>query len=174
MIRNIVTCLVCICAASAVLSQVEAPSTQQMIQQLKPARTRGLRNLAVEETPGQTPTSTAPNHPALSLIIQFEFDSARVQPQSQEALANLAKALQSPELSAFKFAIEGHTDAKGNADYNLKLSQQRATAVREILRSQGVEPVRLVATGKGSTELANQDRPFAPENRRVRIVNLDL
>ena len=72
-----------------------------------------------------------------------------------------------------KFEVEGHTDAKGNDAYNLKLSQQRAEAVQLFLAHQGVAINRLIATGKGSTQLANAANPLAAENRRVRIVNLD-
>ena len=111
--------------------------------------------------------------PSLSLLIQFDFDSAKVRPESQEALFNLSQALQSADLLGSRFAIEGHTDAKGSADYNRKLSELRAQAVRDFLRGKGVDQERLVASGKGASELANAAQPFAPENRRVRIVNLD-
>ena len=111
--------------------------------------------------------------PSLSLLIQFDFNSARVRPESQQALANLSVALQSPELRNSTFALEGHTDAKGSADYNVRLSALRAQAVRDYLMGRGVEQVRLQASGKGASELANLEQPFAPENRRVRIVNLD-
>lgn len=177
-------------------AQTEPPSAQQMIEQLKaPPRTRGLRNLIIEATPAATqdaavpgaanpvgavvapaeaePPSAAPARPSLSLMIQFDFNSARVRPESRQALANLSLALQSPGLVDSRFAVEGHTDAKGNAAANLRLSQQRAQAVRDILAAKGVADTRLVATGKGSTELANSAEPFAAENRRVRIVNLD-
>ena len=150
------------------------PSTAEMVEQLKaqptPApRTRSLRNLTVEATPDSAP---APR-PSLSLLIQFDFNSAKVQTESQQALVNLALALQSKELVESKFSVEGHTDAKGRADYNLKLSQQRADAVRAFLASNGVLDARLQAVGKGSTELANPTDPLAAENRRVRIVNLN-
>ena len=111
--------------------------------------------------------------PSLSLLIQFDFISARVRPESQQALANLSVALQSPELRNSTFALEGHTDAKGSADYNVRLSALRAQAVRDYLMGRGIEQVRLQASGKGASELANVEQPFAPENRRVRIVNLD-
>lgn len=161
-----------------------SPSAEQMIEQLKaPTRTRSLRNLAVEAvrpdgTAGAGATDNAPAgasgaRPSLSLLIQFDFDSARVKPESQQALANLAVALQSKELGQYKFAVEGHTDAKGRADYNQRLSAQRADAVRDILAMQGVERARLVASGKGASELANSADPGAAENRRVRIVNLE-
>jgi outer membrane protein OmpA-like peptidoglycan-associated protein len=118
-------------------------------------------------------TKVSPARASLSLLIQFDLNSARVKPQSQQALANLALALQSRELINSRFAIEGHTDAKGRADSNLKLSQQRAEAVRLILEQGGVVQTRLSAVGKGSSELANEANSFAAENRRVRVINLE-
>ena len=165
--------IVFLCMNSPLRAQ-GAPSAAEMVEQLKvqpaPAgpRTRSLRNLTVEAVEAQPAA-----RPSLSLMIQFDFDSARVKPESQQALANLAQAVQSAELGSAKFAIEGHTDAKGRADYNLKLSQQRADAVVALLVGRGVQAGRLVATGKGSGEPANPADPMAAENRRVRIVNLD-
>jgi outer membrane protein OmpA-like peptidoglycan-associated protein len=157
-----------------------SPSTEQMIEQLKSApKTRGLRNLKVEantETANASSTGVTgatPARPALSLLIQFDFNSAKVRPESQQALANLSQALLSSDLLASNFAVEGHTDAKGSPEYNLKLSQHRAEAIRDFLVSRGVQDTRLKASGKGASELANPGDPFAAENRRVRIVNLD-
>lgn len=165
-----------------------APSTEQMIEQLKAPplapRTRSLRNLTVEAagdvnaagaaTAGNGATAAAPVvRPSLSLMIQFDFNSAQIRPESQQALLNLASALKAAELAASNFAVEGHTDAKGLPDYNLKLSQQRADAVQQFLVSRGVAATRLVASGKGSTQLANAANPLGAENRRVRIVNLE-
>jgi len=152
------------------------PSAAGMVEQLKvqpapAARTRSLRNLTVEAAAADT--AAPPSRPSLSLLIQFDFNSAKVKPESQKALVNLAQALQSKELADSKFAVEGHTDAKGRADYNLKLSQQRADAVRAFLASNGVADARLAAVGKGAGELANAADPLAAENRRVRIVNLN-
>ena len=171
-------------ANSSVFAQA-TPSAQQMIEQLKvqplpdaPRRTRSLRNLSVEavdQAADTTPSAPAAPavKPSLSLQIQFEFNSAQISPVSQQALLNLSTALKAAELSASKFEVEGHTDAKGNDAYNLKLSQQRAEAVQQFLVHQGVAINRLMASGKGSTHLANAGNPLAAENRRVRIVNLD-
>lgn len=185
----------------ALQAQTATPSAQEMIEKLKvqpepeagpaaadapngpPLRTRGLRNLSVKaaKTPEgeaavaaaqETTTTEPPPRPSLSLLIQFDFNSAKIRPESQPALQNLATALQSKELAEANFAVEGHTDAKGSNDYNLKLSQSRADAVQKFLASQGVPTARLVTTGKGATELANPNDPLAAENRRVRIVNL--
>lgn len=127
-----------------------------------------------QAAPANSPTPQPTHAPAaLSLLIQFDFDSARVKPESLQALANLATALKSEDLKTARFAIEGHTDAKGRADYNQRLSQIRAEAVSSYLQGQGIASARLQSTGKGASELVNRADPSAAENRRVRIVNLD-
>jgi outer membrane protein OmpA-like peptidoglycan-associated protein len=110
--------------------------------------------------------------PSLSLAIQFESNSSRVRPESGPVLGNLVAALQSPELKASRFAIEGHTDAVGSAARNLALSQERADEVRLYLVALGVHPSRLKAVGKGATQPANPLDPLAAANRRVRVVTL--
>ena len=170
------------------------PSTEQMIEKLKSPPSRSLgsaRTLVVGAAAPAVPAKAGTDatakpaavpvpepvavvrRPSVSLSIEFDFNSSTVKPESQKALANLAKALQSTELKANTFAIEGHTDAKGHDAGNIKLSQQRAQAVLQFLKVKGVEEKRLSAVGKGSTELANAADPFAAENRRVRIVNVN-
>jgi outer membrane protein OmpA-like peptidoglycan-associated protein len=164
-----------------------------MVQQLKtPPRTRSLRNLTIEAMPtpsssGDAPATAAATsdadavnpaqpvavRPSLSLSIQFDFNSARIRPESLVVLGNLAAALGSAALLPSRFVVEGHTDAKGSTDYNHKLSDQRAAAVKDLLVAKGIAGVRLLSVGKGSTELANPADPLAAENRRVKIVNLD-
>lgn len=117
-------------------------------------------------------TEAAADAPSVSLAIQFEYNSARVSAASRQTLQQLAQALQSPELAAYRFRIEGHTDAKGQAGYNRKLSQARADEVRQLLVAQGVAAARLSSIGMGASQLALPSQPFAAENRRVRIVNL--
>jgi len=80
--------------------------------------------------------------------------------------------MNSERLSTLHFRVEGHTDAKGRADYNLQLSKRRAQAVLEYLSQQQVARVRLQAEGLGSTQLLLPERPEAGENRRVRITVL--
>ncbi len=108
--------------------------------------------------------------PSLSLAIQFEPNSAHVRPESGPLLGTLVAAMQSPELKGTRFLIEGHTDARGAAAQNLRLSQDRADEVRLYLVALGVHPSRLKAVGRGSSQPENAVDPLAPENRRVRVV----
>ena len=171
-------------ATGDVAAQTE--SVQDMVQQLQGKRTRGMRNLNVESVaPGAVAgqpangalpgPSAAPEQarPSISLQIQFDFDSASVRSESLPSIERLTRAIGSPELVSYRFAIEGHTDARGRPDYNQRLSERRAQRVREILIQGGVDPLRLTAIGKGSSEPANAFDSHAAENRRVKIVNLD-
>jgi outer membrane protein OmpA-like peptidoglycan-associated protein len=122
--------------------------------------------------PPATPGAAPGPAPSLSLAIQFESNSSRVRPESGPVLGNLVAALQSPELKAVRFAIEGHTDAVGPAARNLALSQERADEVRLYLVALGVHPSRLKAVGKGASQPVNPLDPLSADNRRVRVVTL--
>lgn len=182
-------CLGLSVAAQTGSAGVGTPTTEQMIEQLKNSpKTRSFRNLTVESAAAASPTTAsaeaapvaaevasavAAKPPELSLQIEFDFNSARIWPASQQLLILLANALKSDQLLSSRFAVEGHTDAKGSVAYNQKLSLLRAQSVQDFLGKQGVPATRLQVAGKGSAELANASQPLAAENRRVRIVNLD-
>jgi outer membrane protein OmpA-like peptidoglycan-associated protein len=120
------------------------------------------------------PAPTAPEAPPnISLAIGFDFDSARIRADSLSVLTQLALAMQSPELADSRFLVEGHTDARGGPDYNLRLSQSRADEVQRFLVARGVAADRLASVGKGSAAPADAAHPLAAVNRRVRIVNLE-
>jgi outer membrane protein OmpA-like peptidoglycan-associated protein len=106
-----------------------------------------------------------------NLLITFATGSADLSPETIHTLEVVAKALQSDRLSGLAFRVEGHADPRGSADYNMKLSAERAQAVVGYLTTRlGVLPDRLVAVGKGSTEPLDATHPEAIENRRVTIV----
>jgi outer membrane protein OmpA-like peptidoglycan-associated protein len=129
--------------------------------------------VAVVKPTQPVPADEPLSRPALSLNILFDFNSARINTESKLSLSHLAEALQSNDLAGSRFAIEGHTDAKGSADSNFKMSFLRAQAVCDFLSAKGVSKNRLHVIGKGSTELSNAFAPYAAENRRVKIINLD-
>lgn len=110
-----------------------------------------------------------PKPASVNMQINFEYNSSEIAGSSVRTMATLAKALASPQLEGRKFAVIGHTDAKGPAAYNKALSDRRAAAVRRYLTENGVAASRLKATGKGESQLLNSDDPNAAENRRVEI-----
>jgi outer membrane protein OmpA-like peptidoglycan-associated protein len=108
-----------------------------------------------------------------TIAIEFDLNSARVKPDSFRAVGLMADALYSPYLQGYRFLIVGHTDATGNREYNLKLSEQRAAAIREALINPfGISPTRLETIGFGEEQLLNRGKPEAAENRRVQLINL--
>ncbi|WP_199219770.1 OmpA family protein [Limnohabitans sp. Jir61] len=162
-------CLVSLILSFCVFSHAADVDANNIIDALKPRpvegqmRTRSMRNLQVEQLPP----------PSVSLTIQFDFDSSKVSASSASQLDQLAKALKSDDLSPLSFRVEGHTDAKGSAEYNLNLSQARADAVKKHLQRLGVTASRLETEGMGDKDPANAADKFAAENRRVRIVTLN-
>jgi outer membrane protein OmpA-like peptidoglycan-associated protein len=137
----------------------------------KKPKFRSLRLLDDKGTAQQAIESpeTAAATPALALPVQFGFNSAAIEPSARGQLDALAQGIRllPPDKAV---VIEGHTDAVGGDDYNDRLSQRRAQAVRQYLVAQhGIAATRLRAVGLGEHDpLAGRD-PDAPENRRVQF-----
>jgi OmpA-OmpF porin, OOP family len=70
-----------------------------------------------------------------------------------------------------KLAIEGHTSNDGNANTNMKLSQERANNVKAYFVSKGIDVSRLSAKGFGPTQPINNGKSEAEksQNRRVEL-----
>ena len=103
--------------------------------------------------------------------VHFETDSDVIEERSHELLDQVAMVMLSA--SYVRLArVEGHTDDRGSAEYNLDLSQRRAASVRTYLLAAGVEESRLESEGFG------EERPVADngsssgrrENRRVEFI----
>lgn len=115
-------------------------------------------------------TGRASRNPAIDLQVQFAFNSADLLPIGRAQLDELAMALSDRMLQVDGFEIIGHTDRVGTLDYNLRLSRERAVAVRNYLvTTHGISPNRLMTTGLGYSRLADVNRPTASINRRVEI-----
>lgn len=125
----------------------------------------------VLDNPG-APGSPRParRDPAISLQVQFGFDSAELMPQGKRQLDELALALNDKALAVSGFELGGHTDKVGDAAYNVRLSMDRANAVRAYLvEVHGIAAQRLQAIGFGYARLADPAHPTAAVNRRVEV-----
>jgi outer membrane protein OmpA-like peptidoglycan-associated protein len=106
----------------------------------------------------------------------FDFNKSNLRPEAEETLA--AAGPEIAKLGGKPSRIEGHTDAIGSDAYNFKLSEARATTVREWLAARGMVPAATPIKGFGKS------RPIAPnttsdgrddpegrqKNRRVEVV----
>ena len=103
--------------------------------------------------------------------VLFVTGKAELLPIARDRLNEVAKSLK--ELDDDKLvSIEGFTDSRGADDMNMKLSQDRANAVRDYLASQGVKAEKLRALGRGeASPVASNETPEGrANNRRVEIV----
>ena len=102
--------------------------------------------------------------------ILFDFDRAEVRADAERTLAEVAAALR--ELDGRQVRIEGHTDSIASDDYNRRLSERRAEAVRAWLAGHGVEAGRTIAVGRGESQPVadNSTAEGRQLNRRVEVV----
>jgi outer membrane protein OmpA-like peptidoglycan-associated protein len=102
--------------------------------------------------------------------VLFDTGKYTLKPPTQVKLAKISGILLShPGLT---IQIEGHTDSVGSDEFNQKLSEQRADAVRDFLASQGVAASSMTAKGFGKNDpIASNDTPEGRQkNRRVELV----
>ncbi len=103
--------------------------------------------------------------------IEFGFDSADINPESEPVLREIANLLN--EFPGLELYVVGHTDDTGSLDYNIGLSERRAQAVVEYLvNSLGIDPNRLTARGVGplAPVASNETESGRAKNRRVELV----
>ncbi len=111
--------------------------------------------------------------PQISVEINFDRGSARIRPESYEAVGVIADALHTPYLAGQLIVVVGNTDATGTREYNLKLSKERAAEVRDALATTFAVPAKnLVAIGLGEEQLQDPANPDSGVNRRVLFINI--
>lgn len=103
--------------------------------------------------------------------VLFVSGKAELLPLAKQKLDDVAKALTDLDPKQ-TITVEGHTDSRGADDMNLKLSEERANAVRAYLVERGVKPDRIKSVGRGEANpVATNDTPEGrANNRRVEIV----
>jgi outer membrane protein OmpA-like peptidoglycan-associated protein len=102
--------------------------------------------------------------------VLFDFDQASLKPGAREKLAKVSGILLAyPTLHV---NVEGHTDSVGTDEYNLRLSQRRADAVRDYLTSNGISTANVssLGLGKDAPVASNDTAAGRQQNRRVEMV----
>jgi outer membrane protein OmpA-like peptidoglycan-associated protein len=102
--------------------------------------------------------------------VLFDFNKYTLKPGAREKLAKVSGILLA--YPGLKIQVEGHTDAIGSDEYNMKLSQQRADSVRDYLVSQEVPGNFVTSVGYGKTNpvASNDTAAGRQQNRRVEMV----
>lgn len=122
-------------------------------------------------------TALGARESALEVVVElpadvlFDFDKAEIRLDAAGALGQLATVLRGfPDGTA---RLEGHTDAKGDAAYNQRLSQRRAEAVKAwLVAREGIAAERLTTSGlgEGRPMASNDDEAGRQRNRRVEVI----
>ncbi|MEI2418214.1 peptidoglycan-associated lipoprotein Pal [Orrella sp. JC864] len=102
--------------------------------------------------------------------VYFDYDSYTVKEEFRPVIENHARYLTGNTQQ--RVTIEGHTDARGGAEYNLALGQRRADAVRRTLTLLGVSDAQIETISFGKEKpraLGNTEADYA-ENRRADFV----
>lgn len=101
--------------------------------------------------------------------VHVEFNNARLMPDAKVALNAVAHALNAQ--TDIETGVNGHTDEFGNDQYNQRLSEARADAVKLYLIERGVASGRMAAHGPGETQpISDNETDEGRElNRRVEI-----
>jgi outer membrane protein OmpA-like peptidoglycan-associated protein len=152
--------------AAAALAQAQASAANKSADTARDARER-LRS--------QLNSVLATSETARGLIVNMSdvlFDTAKytLKPATQVSLAKVSGILQA--YPGLKLQVEGYTDSTGSPEFNQKLSENRAGAVRDFLVTQGVDVNNIVATGYGMAKPVadNGTAQGRAQNRRVQLV----
>jgi OOP family OmpA-OmpF porin len=100
----------------------------------------------------------------------FDHDSADLKPETRASIARTADSLM--RVGITRARVEGHTDASGAAEYNQRLSHQRAASVASALQASGYQAGDIILAGLGETLPIgdNATEEGRAQNRRVVII----
>lgn len=143
-------------------------STAFTVDQVSSSRAAGVMTTAPEPAEVVAHVHLEGDEIRIDEQIQFELGAAHIEAASDALLDEIGALIRdNPQLGSV--SIEGHTDDRGSASFNERLSQARAEAVRDALVERGVEPERLHAAGFGERRplVPNDSDAGRTQNRRV-------
>jgi OOP family OmpA-OmpF porin len=119
-------------------------------------------------TPAAAVPPAAPLANAVYFVF-FDFDKSVITPAAQDILNTVVSDAR--RTNANRLNVVGHTDTSGSPAYNQRLSERRATAVREALVQRGVPAGQITTRGVGESQplIATGDGVREPSNRRAEV-----
>jgi outer membrane protein OmpA-like peptidoglycan-associated protein len=161
--------------ADAARAQAEAEAAEAQAKAAEASKTADDANAVREKLRIQLNSVLQTSETARGLIVNMSdvlFDTGKytLKPTTQISLAKVAGILQA--YPGLKVQVEGYTDSVGSDDYNQKLSENRAAAVKDFLASQGVAQSSMTSAGfgKNSPVADNATASGRAQNRRVNMV----
>ncbi|MDA7692747.1 peptidoglycan-associated lipoprotein Pal [Alphaproteobacteria bacterium] len=121
---------------------------------------------------GQAKETAADKLIAVGDRVLFGYDSAKLDESSKILIDAQSRFLRVN--NDLNFIIEGHADERGTREYNLALGEQRATAVRDYLVIQGIDPdrIKVISYGKEKPAVVGSNSMAWSKNRRaVTVIN---
>jgi len=115
----------------------------------------------------------APQPVKVAITIQaealFDFDKSVLKPDGKKSIDDAIVKMKQVDVEMV--IATGHTDSIGTDAYNQKLSERRATTVKEYMVSQGIPAAKITTLGKGETQpvATNKTSEGRAKNRRVDI-----
>lgn len=101
---------------------------------------------------------------------KFDFDRAELSPEDKSVLDSVATCITTGPLKGRSLRLIGHTDKRGEAEYNLTLGDKRAHAAKSYLTHRGVADGRLGETSRGELDASGNDEHSFGVDRRVDIL----
>ena len=138
----------------------------------KPAPTPVAPAPVVVPKPVEAP-KPAPQPVKVAITIQaealFDFDKSVLKPDGKKSIDEAIVKMKNVDVEMV--IATGHTDSVGTDAYNQKLSERRATTVKEYMVSQGIPAAKITTLGKGETQpvATNKTAEGRAKNRRVDI-----
>jgi outer membrane protein OmpA-like peptidoglycan-associated protein len=162
-------------AAMLTAASVEHAQAQEPSQAPQPTREQVIESLRAKQLtrcPQFDPKYGCALAPAerIDVEVNFAFGSAALGRAAEAQLTALGAELAKPQRKGTRLVVAGHTDARGGDEFNQRLSERRAAAVKHVLVGRlGMPDETVVAVGHGKTDPKNTADPNAAENRRVEI-----
>ena len=161
--------------ADAARAQAEAQAAEARAKAAQANKSAEDANAVREKLRAQLNSVLATSETARGLIVNMSdvlFDTGKytLKPDTQISLAKVAGILLA--YPGLKVQVEGYTDSVGSDEFNQKLSENRAAAVKDFLVSQGVSPTNITSAGFGKNNPVADNSTAAgrAQNRRVKMV----